>query len=326
MSNESSTLKVSLRNTLHENLFMRHADNPLLSAANWPYPCNTVFNPAATVLSDGTTLLLCRVEDRRGLSHLTAARSCNGIDGWEIDEKPTLLSDPINFPEETWGIEDARIVYVPELEKHVVTYTAYSQGGPGISLAVTTDFHEFERFGDIMAPDDKDSALFPRRIGGRWAMIHRPVTPMGTHIWISYSPDLRHWGNHSIILKAREGAWWDANKIGLSPPPIETEEGWLIIYHGVRSTPSGAIYRLGLALFDLDDPRKCIRRGDRWVFAPERSYEREGDVNNVVFPCGITVAPDGDTLNMYYGGADTCIALATASIKHMLDWLKRHSE
>ncbi len=326
MTNGPNTLQDTLRSNLHENLFQRYADNPLLSAANWPYRCNTVFNPAATLLRDGTTLLLCRVEDRRGLSHLTAARSRNGIDGWEIDKEPTLVSDPVNFPEETWGIEDARIVYVPELEKYVVTYTAYSQGGPGISLAVTTDFRKFERFGDIMTPDDKDSALFPRRIGGRWAMIHRPVTPMGTHIWISYSPDLRHWGNHSIILKAREGAWWDAYKIGLSPPPIETEEGWLIIYHGVRTTPSGSIYRLGLALFDLDDPRKCIRRGDRWVFAPETSYEREGDVSNVVFPCGVTVAPDGDTLKMYYGGADTCIALATASVRQVLDWLKRHAE
>jgi len=314
----------SYRNNHHEELFVRHPGNPILAAADWPYPCNTVFNPGATVLPDGTTLLLCRVEDRRGISHLTVARSRNGVDGWQIDAEPTLAPDPENYPEETWGIEDPRIVYLPELEKYGVTYTAYSRGGPGISLALTEDFRTFERYGDILPPDDKDSALFPRRIDGRWAMIHRPVTPLGTHIWLSYSPDLRHWGNHTMILMAREGAWWDATKIGLSPPPIETEEGWLVIYHGVRSTPCGPIYRLGAALFDLDDPRKCIRRGDRWIFGPERPYEREGDIANVVFPCGATIGPDGDTINLYYGGADTCIALARGSVRRILAWLKEN--
>lgn len=310
-------------NNLHEELFQRHPRNPILTAAAWPYPCNTVFNPGAVLLPDGATLLLCRVEDRRGLSHLCAARSDNGIDGWRIDPEPTLMSEPEGYPEEKWGIEDPRITFVSELGQYVITYTAYSRGGPGISLATTKDFKQFERYGDILTPDDKDSALFPRRVDDRWAMIHRPVTPLGTHIWISYSRDLRHWGNHRMILPAREGAWWDAAKIGLGPPPIETKEGWLLIYHGVRVTPSGCIYRLGLALFDLETPDRCVRRGERWVFAPEALYEREGDVNNVVFPCGFTVTGAGDTLNMYYGAADTCIALATASIGDILDWLKR---
>jgi predicted GH43/DUF377 family glycosyl hydrolase len=310
-------------NNLHEELFQRHPQNPILTAAAWPYSCNTVFNPGAILLRDGSTLLLCRVEDRRGISHLCAARSDNGVDGWRIDPKPTLMPDPEKHPEEEWGIEDPRITFVPELEKFVITYTAYSRGGPGISLATTKDFAQFERYGDILTPDDKDSALFPRRINDRWAMIHRPVTPLGTHIWISYSRDLHYWGDHRMILPAREGAWWDAAKIGLGPPPIETEEGWLVIYHGVRVTPAGCIYRLGLALFDLEKPDQCVRRGDRWVFAPEAGYEREGDVNNVVFPCGFTVAGNDDTLNMYYGAADTCIALATAGIRGILDWLKR---
>src|SRR5437763_12000090 len=97
-----------------------------------------------------------------------------------------------------------------------------------------------------------------------------------------------------------------------------------MIYHGVRTTPSGCLYRLGLALFDRDTPERCLLRGDTWVFGPEEHYEREGDVNNVVFPCGLTVAPDGDTIHMYYGGADTCIALATASIRMLLDWLQEY--
>jgi predicted GH43/DUF377 family glycosyl hydrolase len=131
-------------------------------------------------------------------------------------------------------------------------------------------------------------------------------------------------GQPRLVLEARRGAWWDANKIGLSPPPIETPEGWLFIYHGVRHTASGALYRLGLALFDLQTSEQCLLRGDSWVFGPEQQYERFGDVGNVVFPCGYTIRPDGDTLYLYYGGADTCIALATASIRQLLDWLRRH--
>lgn len=307
----------------HEVLFVRDRHNPILIVADWPYPANSVFNAGATRLRDGTTLLLCRVEDRRGHSHLCAARSANGVNGWQVDPQPTLLPDPAHHPEELWGIEDPRITYVPELEKYVVTYTSYSRGGPGVSLAVTEDFRTFERYGVVMPPEDKDAALLPRRYNGYWALIHRPVTALGAHIWISFSPDLRHWGSHKMILEARRGAWWDANKIGLSPPPIETTEGWLMIYHGVRQTPGGCLYRLGLALFDLDTPERCLLRGDTWVFGPEALYEREGDVNNVVFPCGYTIADDGDTLNLYYGAADTCIALARGSIQAMLDWLKR---
>ncbi|MER3415609.1 MAG: glycosidase [Gemmataceae bacterium] len=308
----------------HEVLFHRHPANPILTAADWPYPINTVFNAGATLLPDGTTLLLCRVEDHRGISHLCAARSANGIDGWVIDSQPTLVPDPANYPEEIWGIEDPRITYLPELGKYGVVYTAYSQGGPCVSLALTEDFRTFERYGDIMPPEDKDAALFPRRFGSYWALIHRPVSALGAHIWISYSPDLRHWGSHKLILEARRGAWWDANKIGLSPPPIETEKGWLLIYHGVRRTAAGCLYRLGLALFDLHTPERCLLRGDSWVFGPETDYERYGDVDNVVFPCGYTIRPDGDTMNLYYGGADTCIAVATGSIRAMLDWLERH--
>ena len=168
--------------------------------------------------------------------------------------------------------------------------------GPGVSLALTKDFRSFERFGVIMPPEDKDAALLPRRINGYWALIHRPVTTTGAHMWISYSPDLRHWGSHKVILEARRGGWWDANKIGLCSPPIETPKGWLTIYHGVRQTASGSIYRLGLALFDLEKPEVCLQRGDSWMFGPEAPYERGGDVSDVVFPCGQTIGADGDTI------------------------------
>jgi len=309
-------------NNQYPELFKRWKNNPILTAEMWPYPVNTVFNAGATLLPDGTTLLLCRVEDRRGHSHLCAARSKNGIDGWSIDPYPTLSPDPFHYPEELWGLEDPRITYVSELQKYVIAYTAYSSGGPGVALALTEDFKSYERIGMVMPPDDKDAALLPRRIKGRWALIHRPSTRWGAHIWISYSHDLKHWGSHKLIMESRGGGWWDSYKIGLATPLIETPKGWLMIYHGVRQTPASAAYRLGLALFDLENPEKCIKRCNEWIFGPKEQYELRGDVDNVVFPCGYTLGQDGDTIHLYYGAADTCIALAIGSIKELLEWLE----
>jgi len=324
-SDDNATKQFDPNTNAEDSLFTRHPGNPILSRKDWPYPINSVFNAAATRLPDGDTLLLCRVEDRRGLSHLCAARSANGINGWRIDDKPTLEPKPDEFPEEIWGIEDPRITCIPELDQYAVAYTSFSRGGPGVSLALTKDFKSFERYGVIMQPEDKDAALLPHRIGGNWAMIHRPVTSLGAHMWISYSPDLRHWGSHKVMLEARRGGWWDANKIGLCSPPIETEKGWLVIYHGVRQTASGSIYRLGLALFELTRPEVCLQRGDSWMFGPEANYECGGDVSGVVFPCGQTIGADGDTINLYYGAADSCMALATGSIKACLSWLDANS-
>jgi predicted GH43/DUF377 family glycosyl hydrolase len=304
-------------------LLERHASNPILTANDWPYPVHSVFNPGATRLPDGSTLLLCRAEDRAGRSHFSAARSKNGIDSWEIDPKPTLESDPFNHPEELWGIEDPRITYVAELEQYVIAYTAFGRPGPGVALATTSDFKHFHRLGLMMQADDKDAALLPRRFGGEFALLHRPASEAGAHIWLSFSPDLVNWGGHVVLLAARRGCYWDANKIGLGPPLIETEAGWLMMYHGVRHHASGSIYRLGLALLDKENPSVCLRRGGEWMFGPEEEYEILGDVPYVVFPCGHTVAEDGDTLMMYYGSADTSICLATGSIKKMLDWLSR---
>ena len=206
-------------NTFKE-LFVRYNYNPILTARDWPYPVNTVFNPAATIY-EGKTLLLARVEDRRGFSHLTKAVSEDGIDNWVIDRHPTLCPDPDNHPEEKWGIEDPRITYIDELGKYAVVYTAYSESGPTVSLALTRDFVTFERMGPIMPPEDKDAALFPRRFGGKWLLIHRPIEH-GAHIWISSSENLKYWGDHKILIDTRGGAWWDGSKVGLSTPPLET--------------------------------------------------------------------------------------------------------
>ena len=178
-------------------------------------------------------------------------------------------SDVGPAPEEIWGCEDPRLTWLPERDEWAIAYTAYSRRGPLVSLAMTPDFRTVRRLGPVMPPEDKDAALFPRRFDGRWAMIHRP-SPLrgGAHMWISYSPDLRHWGDHRLLLEARDGAWWDAGKIGLGPPPLETPEGWLVLYHGVHATADGPIYRVGLALLDLDDPGTILHRTDEWVFGP----------------------------------------------------------
>src|SRR5450432_3965723 len=149
MTTRESSL-VSVSSAVIAPLIHRYPGNPILTRKDWPYSINSVFNAGATLLDDGTTLLLCRIEDRRGLSHLCAARSRNGVDGWQIDREPTLMPSPIDYPEEIWGIEDPRITFVPELQQYAVTYTSYSRGGPGVSLALTEDFRTFERYGVIM--------------------------------------------------------------------------------------------------------------------------------------------------------------------------------
>ncbi len=307
-------------------LLQRHADNPILTAADWPYEVNAVFNPGAVRLKSGETLLLCRVEDCAGHSHFCAARSADGITDWRIDPGPTMEPDAIANPTEEWGIEDPRIVWLEELGRYAVVYTAYGGHGPGVALALTDDFRTYERLGQVLPPEDKDAALLPHRIAGRWAMVHRPVPDAdGRHIWMSFSDDLQHWGKRTLLLKARRGGWWDAKKIGLSPPLIETPEGWLMVYHGVRTTVSGTIYRIGLSLLDADDPTRCLLRGTEWIMGPQTDYERMGDVPNTVFSNGYTIDDDRDTIRFYYGAADTSIGLATGSISQMVEWLVSHS-
>lgn len=302
-------------------LFVRHPDSPILTARGWPYPVNTVFNAAAALL-DGETVLLCRVEDRSGVSHLGLARSADGVGGWRVDAAPALVPSP-DRPEEQWGVEDPRVTWLEDEDRFAVAYTAYSPDGPLVSLALTRDFRSWERLGPVLPPENKDAALLPLRFNGRYAMLHRPVPAMGSgaHIWLSYSPDLRHWGDHHSLLRARSGPYWDAGKIGLSAQPLHTDRGWLVLYHGVKQTCSGAIYRQGLALLDLNDPRRVLSRTSEWVFSPQEPWERTGDVGNVVFCCGWILV--GDEVRMYYAGADTCMALATAPLSDVLGALER---
>ena len=305
-------------------LFHRYEVNPILTATDWPYTVNAVFNPGVTRFG-GETLLLVRVEDRTGLSHLSVACSPDGIGDWRIEADRRLLPE-LGSESERFGIEDPRITLCGD--EYMIVYTGYSSAGPLICLASTSDFESFERRGTLMPPEDKDAALFPRTFDARFALIHRPVAMQprhAAHIWLSWSPDLRHWGDHTILLPAREGGWWDAHKVGLGPPPLLTERGWLLLYHGVRVTAAGSIYRLGLALLDADRPDHVLTRSSEWIFGPDAPYERAGDVPEVVFPCGWLLADDGDTLRLYYGAADTSICLATTSLRALLGWLEHHS-
>lgn len=307
-------------------LFKRYNNNPVLTPRMWPYRVNAVFN-AGAVIFDERVLLLVRVEDMNGFSHLCRATSKDGFTNWEIDKAATLAPKPDEFPEDKYGIEDPRIIKLEEENRYAIVYTSFSESGPLVSLATTEDFNTYRRYGVVMPPDDKDASLFPRKFNGRYILLHRPSPRnylLGANIWISHSPDLKHWGDSAILLPARRGSWWDAYKVGLGPPPIETPEGWLIIYHGAKTTAAGSLYRLGLALLDLDDPCKVIRRCDEWVFGPNEYYERVGDVPDVTFPCGVIVR--GDELIMYYGAADTTIAIATASLKEVLEFVLKSKQ
>jgi len=217
-------------------------------------------------------------------------------------------------------LEDARIVWLEEQKQFAVTYVSFSEGGPVVSLAITKNFKAFARLGALLPPEDKDACLFPRRFNGRFALIHRPIVRGEAHMWISFSPDLKHWGDHRPLIRTRH-AYWDGHRVGLACQPVETPHGWMLFYHGVRATTAGAIYRVGLALLDLNSPWKVLRRSDEWVLGPRAAYERIGDVADVVFPSGVIIHKETDQINLYYGAADSTVAVATAKLSGCIDYL-----
>jgi predicted GH43/DUF377 family glycosyl hydrolase len=297
-------------------LFVRHAANPILTAADWPYACNVVFNPGAAQVGS-ETVLLTRVETLSGISHLTVARSPNGIDGWVVEPEPLLAPEP-GVETETWGFEDPRIVRLDELDCWAITCTSYGPGGPAVYLATTADFVTVERRGIVQRPDDKNAALLPERVGGEWILFHRPSTGF-TGTWrgaiqLSRSTDLVSWSSPEVVLEPRDGAWWDSLRVGIGPPLLKTEHGWLLIYHGVKETVTGGVYRVGLALLDLEQPTRVLQRHANWVLGPLAEYERQGDVPNALFPCGLVHDAASGDVRLYYGAADTSIGLATARL------------
>jgi predicted GH43/DUF377 family glycosyl hydrolase len=242
------------------------------------------------------------------------ARSTDGVTDWQIGDRPFLVGGE-GWDE--WGCEDPRITWVPELGEWLIAYTAYSHVGPGVALARTADFRSIEKLGLVLSPENKDAALFPRRFRDEWLMVHRPVSGATGHMWLASSPDLVHWGRPRPLLEARPPAWWDGAKIGAGAQPIEVEQGWLLLYHGVKLTPGGPVYRVGACLLDRDEPWRVIGRSAGWVFGPEAAYERTGDVPNVVFPCGAILRDE--EVWIYYGAGDSSVCLATARLADVLE-------
>lgn len=296
------------------DLLQRYEGNPILTAEDIPFTCNTVFNGSPARIGDEYFLLL-RVEGQHGYSVFALGRSKDGYH-FAVDPKPVMTpatDGPMQRYEEA-GVEDPRIT-VLDGKVHVV-YTAYSGCGPVMALATTEDFVTYERLGVISEPGNKDGLLFPRKIGGRYARLDRPIGNDVGSIWVSFSKDLRHWGDSRAVVRPRHG-YWDPWRVGASSVPIETEDGWLEIYHGVKMTSAGPIYRAGVVVLDLKDPSHVLGRSDVPVLAPRTDYERIGDVNNVVFVSGAIEEPDG-TLKVYYGAADTAICVATARTEDLV--------
>jgi len=297
-----------------QEVFVRDENNPVLTAEDMPYLANAVFNAGAADLGDEVVLLL-RVESTSGRSHLIVARSKDGVTDWRIEER-ALLHPAQGYPAESNGVEDCRITWMEELGCWVLAYTAYSDQGPGVALATTRDFRSVTRIGLVFPPEDKNAALFPRKFDGLYAMLHRPSVGGGS-IWISYSPDLVFWGKARVVVPVRSGPWWDGRRVGAGMPPVETPEGWLCIYHGVKELVGRPIYRLGAALLDLEEPHRLIGRARRWLLGPRAPYERMGDSPNVIFSCG-GIVREG-VLWLYYGAADCSICLARARISDIVE-------
>lgn len=246
------------------------------------------------------------------LSHLRLFRSADGV-SFKDPGLPSLVGEG---PLETYGIEDCRVATMDDGD-FLLTYSATSANGVGVGLKRTKDWREFEDFGMIIPPANKDCAIFEAKINGNYTCFHRPsgVGLGGNYIWTATSPDLRHWGNHHCIARTRANMW-DSKRIGAGAAPIKTESGWLAIYHGADHDNR---YCLGALLLDLNNPTSVIARSKTPLMEPSEEYELNGFFGNVVFTNGHTV--NGDILTIYYGASDTVICSATFSISAILQTL-----
>lgn len=245
------------------------------------------------------------------ISHLRMARSDDGKH-FEIDESVQIV--PADKYEQ-FGVEDPRVVKIDDT--YLITYSAISRHGVTSNLITTKDFKEFDRKGPLFVPDNKDIAIFPEKVRGQYVAFHRPsVSMLGKpDIWIAFSDDLIHWGNHQAIMYGREGKF-DSQRIGCGPEPIKTDKGWLELYHG----SDDKAYYMGAVLLDLDDPTKVVARSEEPILTPEEPYELEGFFANVVFANGQIVHDDGK-IYLYYGGADAFMAGCETSIDEIFEHL-----
>jgi len=299
----------------------KYEQNPIIAPrSNVGWETTGTFNPGA-ILEDGSIHLLYRAVDAHGVSRLGYARTLDGRTMESRSSEPVLTS---SGDWEEFGCEDPRITRFDGT--FYVTYTAFSQKGPRIALASTKDFLHFERYG-LVGPDrnDKDCVIFPERIDGKVAILHRLESKVqiayfdsveslakSRSFWTKYLP---HFGDYEIL---RAKFPWDKRKVGVGTPPIKTERGWLVIYHGVSLD---RVYRAGALLLDLDDPKKVIARTRSPILEPETDFEKSGFVSNVVFPDGAVVL-DGELLT-YYGGADRVCCVASCPLDEFLDELEK---
>ncbi len=298
------------------DIVRRYKENPILTKEDVPYKVATVHN-AGVIKHSGEYIMVFRSHLLNGRSILGLARSSDGF-SFSADPKPfmTPANEGIFGVYEEYGIEDPRITFIEG--EFLITYSAYSRHGVRIGLAKTVDFKSVERVSLITEADYRNVVIFPERINGLYARLDRPHSQISPwSIWISWSPDLRYWGDSKIIMKPVQ-YHWDEMKIGPGPPPIKTDKGWLNIYHGVFQTMDGSVYRLGVALHDLADPSVIISVADEWILQPEENYELTGYVHNVVFCCGAVPESDG-SVKIYWGGADKVMCGGVAKINDLVD-------
>jgi beta-1,4-mannooligosaccharide/beta-1,4-mannosyl-N-acetylglucosamine phosphorylase len=308
-----------------DKVMWRSQRNPIIPHDLIP-SSNSIFN-SAVVPHQGGFAGVFRCDDTSRRMVLHAGRSRDGVT-WGIDHQRIRFvpepSDPrVRDIEHFEYGYDPRVIWIED--RYYVTWCNWYHG-PTIGVGYTHDFQTFYQLENAFLPYNRNGVLFPRRIGGAYAMLSRPSdrghTPFGD-MYYSESPDFCHWGRHRYVMGADRG--WQSTKVGAGPNPIETTEGWLLIYHGVLTSCNGFVYSAGAALLDLDAPWKVIYRTEPYILSPKALYERVGDVPNVVFPCAALVDAETGRLALYYGGADTVVCLAFAQVDELIDFVKSHS-
>ncbi len=281
-----------------------------------------IFN-SAIVPFEGKFIGVFRADHKNGYPQLHLGRSADAVN-WKIEEENILFLNEDGSPAKPilYGY-DPRLVKIGDA--YYITWCNYFNG-PTIGIARTKDFKNFVQLENAFLPFNRNGVLFPRKIDGNYILLNRPSdnghTPFGD-IYLSQSPDLTYWGKHRLVLKTGH-YWWKNTKLGAGPVPIETEEGWLLIYHGVCTTCSGYIYSMGAALLDLDEPYKVIADCENYLLTPEAPYERTGFVPNVTFPCATLCDSGTGRIAIFYGAADTCSALAFAYVDEIVRYVKAH--
>ncbi len=296
---------------------IRYENNPIITKDDMPFDAECVFNSGAA-LYNGEIRMIVNSWDVNWSPHFMVGKSKDRVN-FEIVDKE-IVHPPKEYPFGlTDGFFDTRVVYMPEDECYYITYNMSCHLGGRIFLIKTKDFETFEDVGFITGVDHRNCVIFPEKFDGYYVRLERPAGEgkIGD-IWMAKSPDLIHWGQKEIFLE-KGTKYWESLKIGPGAPPVKTDKGWLIIYHGCREHMNGMSYHAGALLTDLKDPKKIIGKMNRYLMVPEMPYEYMGNVPQVVFPTAAIPYYEEDRLDIYYGGADTCICLAEAKLSELVD-------